>query len=239
VTVGANKFEVSFVASPILEPFSPGVVLVAVLLARVDVVNVKDTVIGVAAPCAFATELGNKRHLPFPDSALLDRCRVLVPKVPLAIGRTKSRFGWFAAVFAGPILSPSVSLIAFAAAKLALPTFGEKRSNLEILLAMCANECLPSSRSVGWKSRASFVPRMLSLTWDRAESAATSAMKRLAAFFADMVYFSHSAIIWIRCDPAYYAIAERRIRQAEQDATLFEQVPPVPEPAGLFDGETP
>ena len=41
--------------------------------------------------------------------------------------------------------------------------------------------------------------------------------------------------VGVECDPAYYAIAERRIRQAEQDATLFEQAPPAVEAASLFD----
>ncbi len=42
--------------------------------------------------------------------------------------------------------------------------------------------------------------------------------------------------IGVEIDPAYYAIAERRIRQAEQDARLFD--PPVPEAenADLFSG---
>jgi site-specific DNA-methyltransferase (adenine-specific)/modification methylase len=45
--------------------------------------------------------------------------------------------------------------------------------------------------------------------------------------------------IGIECDEGYFQIAKRRIMQAEQDATLFEQAPPVPEPATLFDGELP
>jgi DNA modification methylase len=43
--------------------------------------------------------------------------------------------------------------------------------------------------------------------------------------------------VGIECDENYYKIAERRIRQAEQDARLFE--PPVveAEPVGLFDAQ--
>lgn len=124
VAVGAEQTKVSGIRFPISEPVTPNASspLVSKFHRWVNVVNVKDSMIGLSAGYALTAKRINQLQFALPVSRVLMFCKsVFVPVISAASVSAKSIFTRFAALLARLIFPPSSRKVAVLTAKLASP----------------------------------------------------------------------------------------------------------------------
>lgn len=150
---------------------------------------------------------------------------VFVPVVFLAIRGAKLPFAWIAAIEARTSDGPSGLVIAGHRAKLGVePSFG----NIEFATAVFALFGYAVLGTIGSDSRLAFVPgidRGVAPTFHRAVYLGLPAVKFFSALWASVHDFFHAYIIPkfnVLRNPTYFAIAEKRIAEAQLQLPLLE-----------------
>lgn len=144
VAICAKKPKISFVGLPVLKPIKPITCSLSLLklFSAVDMVNIKNPMIGVAAMYAFPTERFNQRKLLLPIGWVLVFCEaIFVPVILPAFITAIAVFAFFSAVLARLFLAPSMGKIALLSTKFTSAIFNSIRMDLKLFRAMFAALC--------------------------------------------------------------------------------------------------
>lgn len=222
MAVSTQQFEIVFVGFPVTKATRPTVLslLGRQLLVAINVINVQHTYIRVTAANTLSTESPDKLHLSFPIAPLfLQLVSVRIPKLLLALRGAKLCIRGATAKRTGSGVAPTMGVVARHGAELSISSVlrGVKR-----VTTVRTEPFRAILGSVGRDSSFTLVPginRGLSAASHRAMDPGTLAVKLLSALRAGVHDLVHGYIIpqFINgCKLGYFAIAQRRIAQAQK-----------------------
>ena len=140
MTVRAQQSQIAFVCGPVLESVIPGCRSPG-FAGPVDVVDVENPEVGLAALHASATEAFDKSHFALPVSRVLMRAKsVGVPVVAAALVRAKAMLALLSASLAQGRALPSGGEVAVPSAVFRSAIFDAVRVRLERIGAMSATD---------------------------------------------------------------------------------------------------